>query len=68
MAPSSRLLPLAVLGEGALAILGGLWLYAGGHPVRLAATWPAVGAGLACAAALAVIQWWVQRHALAPVG
>ena len=34
----SRLLPIAVLGEGALAIVGGVWLYASGHPVQVGAT------------------------------
>lgn len=60
---SSRLLPLAVVGEGGLAIVGGLWLYAAGHPVRLGATWTALGAGLGVAALLALVQWWLQRRA-----
>jgi len=66
---SSRLLPLAVVGEGGLAIAGGVWLYAGGHPVALGATRTAVAAGLATAAALALVQWWLQTHAprLGPV-
>ena len=36
---SSRPLPLAVVGEGGLAIVGGVLLFAAGHPVRLGATW-----------------------------
>jgi membrane protease YdiL (CAAX protease family) len=60
---SSRLLPLAVIGEGVLAIAGGLWLYLGGHPVALAATPAALGAAVAVAIALAAVQWWLQRHA-----
>jgi uncharacterized protein len=62
-AVSSRLLPLAVIGEGALAIAGGVWLYAGGHPVSLAATPRALATALAVAGALAAVQWWLQRHA-----
>ena len=61
-AASSRLLPLAVVGEGALAIAGGLWLFAAGHPVRLGATPGAVAAGVAAATALAAGQWWLQVH------
>jgi uncharacterized protein len=61
--PSSRLLPLAVVGEGGLAIVGGVWLYAAGQPVRLGATWIAVGAGAAVALGLAVVQWWLQQRA-----
>ncbi len=64
---SSRLLPLAVVGEGALAIVGGVWLYAAGHPVRMGATWAALGAGVAVAVGLALVQWWLQRWA-PPVG
>ncbi len=66
---SSRLLPLAVVGEGGLAIAGGLWLYAAGHSVSLGATWSALAAGLAAAALLSLVQWWLQTHAprLGPV-
>ena len=60
---SSRLLPLAVIGEGGLAIVGGVWLFAAGHPVRLGATWSALAAGLAAAVVLSLVQWWVQRGA-----
>ena len=60
---SSRLLPLAVLGEGALANAGGVWLFAAGHPVRLGASWTALAAGIAAALALALVQWWLQRAA-----
>jgi uncharacterized protein len=61
-AASSRLLPLAVVGEGALAIAGGVWLYAAGHPVQLGATPSAVAAGLAVAVVLGAGQWWLQVH------
>jgi membrane protease YdiL (CAAX protease family) len=61
--PSSRLLPLAVIGEGGLAIAGGVWLFAAGHPVRLGAAWTAVAAGVAAAIALSLVQWWLQRIA-----
>ena len=60
---SSRLLPLAVVGEGALALAGLGWLYAAGHAVRLGATWSALAAGIAVAIGLSVIQWWLQRRA-----
>jgi membrane protease YdiL (CAAX protease family) len=60
---SSRLLPLAVVGEGALAIAGGVWLFAAGHPVRLGATWTALCAGVAVAGGLALVQWWLQQRA-----
>ena len=60
---SSRLLPLAVVGEGGLAIAGGVWLFAAGHPVRLGATWPALASGVAVAIALSLVQWWLQRWA-----
>lgn len=60
---TARLLPLAVVGEGGLAIAGGLWLYAGGHTVTLGAFWPAVAAGAAAAAGLWLIQWWLQTRA-----
>jgi membrane protease YdiL (CAAX protease family) len=61
-APSSRLLPLAVIGEGALAIAGGVWLYWAGYAVRLGATPGAIAAGLTIAAALAATQWWLQVY------
>jgi membrane protease YdiL (CAAX protease family) len=57
------LLPLAVVGEGALALAGGLWLYAGGYPVRLGAIGPAIAAGLAGAAALMACQVWLHDGA-----
>jgi len=60
---SSRLLPLAVIGEGGLAIVGGVWLFAAGHPVRLGATWTALAAGVTAAVALSLVQWWLQRAA-----
>jgi membrane protease YdiL (CAAX protease family) len=63
MAASSRLLPLAVIGEGALALAGGVWLFLGGFPVRLGATPAALAAGVGCALVLSVVQWWLQRHA-----
>lgn len=63
MPAAARLLPLAVVGEGALALAGGLWLYFGGHPVRLGATGPAIAAGLAVAAALVAAQAWLQYRA-----
>jgi uncharacterized protein len=62
MPASSRLLPLAVAGEGALAIAGGVWLYVAGHPVALGLTPAALVAGLAVAAVLAAAQWWLQVH------
>lgn len=60
---TARLLPLAVVGEGGLAIAGGVWLYAAGHPVTVGATWPALAAGGATAAGLWLIQWWLQTQA-----
>ena len=60
---SSRLLPLAVIGEGGLAIAGGVWLFAAGHPVRLGPTWTALAAGAGAAIALWLVQWWLQRAA-----
>jgi uncharacterized protein len=62
-AAPSRLLPLAVLGEGALALAGGVWLYLGGYPVRLGSLPAALAAGLGCALVLSAVQWWLQRHA-----
>jgi membrane protease YdiL (CAAX protease family) len=61
--PSARLLPIAVVGEGALALAGGLWLYAAAYQVALGATWTAMALGVGVAAALAVIQWWLQTRA-----
>ena len=60
---ASRLLPLAVIGEGALALAGGVWLYLGAYPVSLGATPAALAAGLGCAVVLSAVQWWLQRHA-----
>jgi membrane protease YdiL (CAAX protease family) len=60
---SSRLLPLAVVGEGSLAIAGGLWLYAAGHPVAIGASGPALAAGLGVAVGLWLVQWWLQTRA-----
>ncbi|MEO5820188.1 MAG: CPBP family intramembrane glutamic endopeptidase [Vicinamibacteraceae bacterium] len=60
---SSRLLPLAVIGEGGLAIAGGVWLYAAAYPVAVGATWAALGSGVAVAAGLALVQWWLQTRA-----
>jgi hypothetical protein len=62
MTASARLLPLAVVGEGALAIAGGLWLFAAGHPVRLGATAGAVAAGLAAGAGVGVGGGGRQVH------
>ena len=69
MAPASVLLPLAVVGEGALALAGGLWLYAGGYSVRLGDAGTGLAAGLGGAAALAAGQAWLQYGAprIAPV-
>ena len=60
---TARLLPLAVVGEGGLAVAGLLWLYAAGHAVTLGATGPALAAGAATAAGLWLIQWWLQTRA-----
>ena len=60
---TARLLPLAVVGEGGLAIAGGLWLYAAAHPVALGAAGPALAAGAGVAAGLWLIQWWLQARA-----
>lgn len=60
---AARLLPLAVIGEGGLAIAGGVWLYAAGYPVELGATWTAIVVGLGVAALLALVQWWLQTSA-----
>jgi membrane protease YdiL (CAAX protease family) len=66
---SARLLPLAVLGEGALILLGGLWIYAARLPVRLGDLGVAVAAGIGAALGLSVAQWWLQHYAprVAPV-
>jgi len=60
---ASHLLPLAVVSEGGLAIAGGAWLFAAGHPVHLGATWIALASGVAAAIALSLVQWWIQRRA-----
>jgi membrane protease YdiL (CAAX protease family) len=60
---AARLLPIAVIGEGALALAGGLWLYAAGYPVREGPIGPGVLAGLGGAAVLAAFQAWVQYGA-----
>ena len=60
---TARLLPLAVVGEGGLAIAGGVWLYAAGHPVALGATWPALAGGVVAAGVLWLVQWWLQARA-----
>jgi membrane protease YdiL (CAAX protease family) len=60
---SARLLPLAVLGEGALIVLGGLWIYAARLPVRLGDPQLAIAAGIGAALGLSVSQWWLQRQA-----
>jgi len=62
-AASARLLPLAVLGEGALIVLGGIWIYAGHLPVRFGDPAVAVAAGAGTALGLSTAQWWLQRHA-----
>jgi membrane protease YdiL (CAAX protease family) len=62
-APSARLLPLAVIGEGALALAGGVWIYVAGLPVRLGDPGLAVAAGVGVALGLGTTQWWLQRHA-----
>jgi membrane protease YdiL (CAAX protease family) len=60
---SARLLPLAVLGEGALILLGGLWIYVGGLRMQLGDPAVAVAAGVGTALGLSTVQWWLQRHA-----
>ena len=69
MSLSARLLPLAVVGEGALALVGGLWLYTGGYAVRLGASGAAILAGLGGAAAFIAVQAWLLYGAprVAPV-
>jgi uncharacterized protein len=62
-AASARLLPLAVLGEGGLALAGGLWIYAARLPVRLGDPGMALAAGVGVAGGLAFAQWYLQRHA-----
>jgi uncharacterized protein len=58
-----HLLPLAVAGEGALALAGGVWMAAAGIPMRLGSPGTSIGAGLGMAAGLAVVQWWLLRGA-----
>jgi membrane protease YdiL (CAAX protease family) len=60
---SARLLPLAVIGEGALMLLGGLWIYLERLPVRLGDPGVAVAAGVGTALGLSTAQWWLQHHA-----
>jgi membrane protease YdiL (CAAX protease family) len=60
---SARLLPLAVLGEGALMLLGGLWIYLARLPAPLGDPGVAVAAGVGTALGLSVSQWWLQHHA-----
>jgi membrane protease YdiL (CAAX protease family) len=60
---SARLLPLAVMGEGALIVLGGLWIYAAGLPVRLGDPGVALATGIGTAFGLSTAQWWLQHHA-----
>jgi membrane protease YdiL (CAAX protease family) len=57
------MLPIAVVGEGALALAGGVWLYLGRYPVSAGATPAALAAGVGCAIVLSAFQWWLQRHA-----
>ena len=60
---SARLLPLAVAGEGALILLGGLWIYLANLPVRFGDPTVALGAGIGTALGLSTAQWWLQHHA-----
>ena len=60
---TARLLPLAVVGEGALAVAGGVWLYVADHPVALGAAWPAWTGGAGVATGLWLMQWWLQTRA-----
>jgi membrane protease YdiL (CAAX protease family) len=68
-AASARLLPLAVLGEGALILLGFAWIYATRLPVRLGDPGMAIAAGIGVAMGLSAAQWWLQYYAprIAPV-
>jgi membrane protease YdiL (CAAX protease family) len=58
-----RLLAFAVVGEGGLALAGGLWLYLARYPVQLGATPPALALGAGAAIGFAVVQWWLQHYA-----
>lgn len=60
---STRLVWLAVGGEGALALLGVVWARLAGIPLRLGPVGPGVLAGVASALGLAVLQYWLLRMA-----
>ena len=60
---SARLLPLAVLGEGALIVAGGLWMAVARIPVRFGDPGVALAAGIGTALGLWAAQWWLQHHA-----
>lgn len=62
--PSSRwLLTLAVGGEGTLAVAGIAWAWAAGHPLRRGPAALGTAAGVAAAAGLAALQYWLLRFA-----
>jgi membrane protease YdiL (CAAX protease family) len=60
---SRRVLAIAILGEGLLAVIGLAWAWHSDIPLRSGSLVPGVTAGLACASGLALVQYWFLRHA-----
>ena len=60
---STPLLWLAIAGEGALALIGVVWAWLAGVPLRTGSIGPAILAGSASAIGIAVVQFWLLRAA-----
>lgn len=60
---SSRVVMMAALGEGALALAGWLWAWRWSYPLHVGPVGLGLTLGLATAVGLAVLQYWVLHHA-----
>jgi membrane protease YdiL (CAAX protease family) len=63
MSGRTRLLIVAVAGEGALALGALAWIRASGHPLRPGPLVPGLAIGVETAVALAGVQYWLLRVA-----
>jgi uncharacterized protein len=60
---SRRVLAIAILGEGLLALIAIAWAWHSDIPLRSGRIVSGLAAGIACASGLALVQYWFLRRA-----